>query len=208
MHHPIHDETFLHYYWSYDNRYGAELHDIFNRVYAPFPLELTLIIARFLKEANAADRVEAIAITCRRSKMHAELRALAREITGVTTHTLASLGTGRVIVGARLGALVNALDPATWLSAFAYEGLPYVFNLGSHIIGLVLDHPRLREHLAMVGVRAVEREHVRGCEVRLAFSRAVRDYVRVMTRELFRRYGEYLLADLHGVYEVYLSDLE
>jgi len=32
--------------------------------------------------------------------------------------------------------------------------------------------------------------------------------VRVMTRELFRRYGEYLLADLHGVYEVYLSDLE
>lgn len=210
----LHLATFRHYYWSYDDRYKSELHSIFNSVVRPFPLELTYIVVTFLKEMNAADRVAAIALSMTKCQLHDELRSISREVAGVITYSLSAdvVTMWSAPVSQRL---INALDPATWLSAFAYEALPYAFNLGPRISGLMLSHPRLRERLAEVGVRAVEdlRSYevvrnlsVRGCEVRIEFCRAVRNYVRVLTCELFRRYGDIVLEDTEGIYDVYLNE--
>jgi hypothetical protein len=81
--------------------------------------------------------------------------------------------------------------------------LPYEFGLGSFITGLILQHPILREFLADVGIKRIAASDVHGDEVVAEFAGVIKDYVRVLASELFRRYSRNLLEDLEPFNEIY-----
>ena len=196
------DPVFEHYYHCYECTEFLEIHHIFNAVVA-FPVELTQEVTLRLIDANLSARMEALAVVEKRFRIFEELMAVRECVTGVYRN-------GREPEKLPLPLrLLWSLDAATWLDAFAYEGLPYVFDLGTDITGLVLQNPRLRAMLTEVGVTALRRLRENGpaCTGRPAYSefwRVVKAYVRVLTSELFRRYGQKLLDDIEPFYEIYL----
>ena len=204
----LYDELFTHYYWSYSSKALYELHEAFNQV-CNFPLELTLLIAEHLEDTNLVDRYDSLLVVTKRERMLHELIELRREITGIGT-VLTSEGrlmSSKMCVSCSgvPKALLLRLDPATWLGAFAYEGLPYQFGLGHEITSLVLEHPKLRSVLVDIGLRAVRRSRTRGVFVAEEFRREIKAYIRVTTKELYRRYVNRLLDDVLG-YDVYFTD--
>jgi hypothetical protein len=193
----LYDMIFFNYYWMYKPEAKEVMHAIFNQV-TPFPLELTELIIEHLENANYRDRDRSLMIVSRREQMLTELKMFARYVVGVKKlkwHAYFSHG--------RMDALKLTLDPATWLSSFAYESLPYEFGLGSFITGLILQHPILREFLADVGIKRIAASDVHGDEVVAEFAGVIKDYVRVLASELFRRYSRNLLEDLEPFNEIY-----
>lgn len=184
----IFESVFPYYYYlKCDEDFVAELHAIFNAFRPPFPLEMTALIVQHLREVNLCEINKTLDHIAWRNSTNYFVGLFAKAAVGVKSH----------FEDSRLDDLMCAVDPATLLSSFAFEALPYEFDLGHHITGLVLELPFLREFLVEVGLKRVAASDVCGPETVHEFVGVIKDYVRVMTSELFRRYGRRLLEDLN-----------
>ncbi len=188
-------EMFWHYYWTFNPAKYEEIHSIFNGVCTRFPRELTYMVVEALVAANEKDKH----YVCSRPvehlhSVHHELFVLRKRIVGFAAYDANYMPRRRVY---------GAVDPATWLSVYAYTELVYQFDLDNEITGRAMELPMLRDLLTDVGLRAVRETGVRGAEVIHVFAEEVKKYYRVITATLYRRHLRALIEEIRAYEEEY-----
>lgn len=180
------DEFFTHYYHFFADDEEDELHAIFNYI-TPFPIELTKLVIGFVKVGNWDDRYHVMKASAKKEALNHEFESFARVVCR--------------------GSSAWRLDIGTWLSRSIYDSLPYSHGLPHEFVFLLLEYPKLRKRAAEVALKGVMNADLSdsfsdGWGVDDIIRADVQAYLRVVTRELYRRYCTKMLDDIIGI-EIY-----